>query len=284
MVKANESLEQPMIAPASSSLSLPEILPVEETLRRVLAQDSQRGPIGDAMRYAVFGGAGRIRPILTMRIARIAGSHPCMTARAAAAVELLHCASLIVDDLPCMDNDSERRGRAAVHIRFGEATAVLAAHSLVALSARCLVGPEVPEEFLPAMVRLQIRLLDAMDANGLCGGQQMDLDGSGSNAAVTELKTVPLFRLAVEAGSIGGSRWEQWRFPLRSFAREIGAVYQMTDDYLDGDLTDRCALEKQYFAARACLSPLGESAAEPLLELLESLHARIPSPSDRSHR
>lgn len=260
----------------------PETQAVEELLARLLAPESQRGPIGDAMRYSVFGGAGRIRPILALRTGRIAGSPVALTIRAAAAVELFHCASLIVDDLPCMDNDPERRGRPSVHVRFGEATAVLAAHSLVALAARSVVSRDIPAEHLHEMLRFQSKLLEALDANGLCGGQQMDLDGSASAARVTELKTVPLFRLAVEAGSVGGRHWDQWRFPLRSFAREIGVVYQMTDDYLDGDLRDLVTLEAQYSIARQSLAPLGPSLAAPLIDLLEGLHARIPNPGQQA--
>jgi hypothetical protein len=150
---------------------------------------------------------------------------------------------------------------------------------MVALAARCLVSREVPAEYLHDMLRFQSKLLEALDANGLCGGQQMDLDGSASSARITELKTVPLFRLAVEAGSVGGKHWDQWRFPLRSFAREIGVVYQMTDDYLDGELSDLDALEAQYAIARQSLAPLGVAHAAPLLDLLEGLHARIPNAS-----
>lgn len=271
-----------MSAFATSVLSAASTLPpeaqaVEEFLARLLSPEAQRGPIGDAMRYAVFGAAGRIRPILALRTGRIAGSPVALTVRASAAVELLHCASLIVDDLPCMDNDAERRGRPSVHIQFGEATAVLAAHSMVALAARSLVSRDVPAEYLHDMLRFQSKLLEALDANGLCGGQQMDLDGSASSARITELKTVPLFRLAVEAGAVGGKLWDQWRFPLRSFAREIGVVYQMTDDFLDGELDDRNALEEHYAIARQSLAPLGPVQAAPLLDLLEGLHARIPN-------
>ena len=104
------------------------------------------GIVYEAMRYAVLGAAQRVRPILALRVARLFDAPQDHTLCAAAAVELLHCASLIVD-LPCMDDASFRRNRVAVHIRYGEATAVLAAFGLVALAARSLVENSFVETY-----------------------------------------------------------------------------------------------------------------------------------------
>jgi len=280
-----------MTANSLASLVRPESQPVEDRLSSLLSPDSQPGRVGDAMRYAVLAQAGRIRPLLSLRTARILGSPIPIVVNAAAAVELLHCASLVVDDLPCMDNAAERRGRPATHVRFGEATAILAAHSLVALAARSVVhlaGTDASRHGL-SLLRFQMRLLEALDANGLCGGQHFDLEKSASHSRVTELKTVPLFRLALEAGLLGASKQqlpERFRFALRSFAREFGVAYQMTDDWADGDLQSADAIETQYKSALACLMPLGASMAGPLVDLVEALRGRFlsTSPIHSSHR
>jgi geranylgeranyl pyrophosphate synthase len=243
------------------------------------------------MRYAVLAQAGRVRPLLALRTAKMLGSPLPLVISAAASVELLHCASLVVDDLPCMDNASERRGRPATHVRFGQATAVLAAHSLVAVAAKSVIHQTDNDSgrHTAALLRFQMRLLDALDANGLCGGQHFDLERSASSSRITDLKTVPLFRLAMEAGLLGASKQrlpERVRFALRSFAREFGVAYQMTDDWADGDLQIPETVEGQYESALACLKPLGTPMADPLIDLVEALRARFlsTSPIDSGHR
>jgi geranylgeranyl pyrophosphate synthase len=221
-------------------------LSVDRLLEERLA--AQGGPVGDAMRYAVSGGQ-RLRPILALRVAEVFAC-PCETACiAACAVEMLHCASLIVDDLPCMDNDAVRRNRPAVHIQFGEATALLAAFSLVGLAARTVAH-------LPAF---QVKLLQMLDAGSLVGGQALDLVSQGQDRCqVAKLKTVPLFQLAAEAGMLAGD--ESKRKRLLAFSREVGLAYQMKDDKLDGEAADHGELDRQFVRTRALLSPLGVSA------------------------
>ena len=153
---------------------------VNRYLERVFACDpaSSHGVVQEAMRYAVLGSAQRIRPILTMRVARLLGV-PCdLTIRAAAAVELLHCASLVVDDLPCMDDSAERRRKPAVHARYGESTALLAAFGLVALSARSVVDCSAGRDDLGRLLKFQIQLLRSLDCSGLLAGQALDLQAA----------------------------------------------------------------------------------------------------------
>ena len=106
-----------------------EKIMVEDALRDVLPGGQCPGAsrVADAMEYAVLGGGQRLRPLLAVRMGRMAGADGALVMRGAVAVELLHCASLVVDDLPCMDDEAFRRGRATVHREFGESTAVLAA-------------------------------------------------------------------------------------------------------------------------------------------------------------
>ncbi len=240
------------------------------------------GPaISRAMAYAVLGDGQRIRPILALRVARMLGAESEHTVRAAAAVEILHCASLIVDDLPCMDNELMRRGKATTHIEFGEATATLAAFSLVAMAARLAVEAPANERECLQLRRFQLSLLRTLDVGSLVGGQMLDLELSGGERErqrqmMNDLKTVPLFQLAVEAGCVslpGGVPAD-----LGEFGRQFGLAFQLTDDYLDGEIaendTDKETLYQQYDRCREALAPYGANA-EPTLELVEYLESRV---------
>ena len=163
------------LSPAAELKS--ERLAVDDYLNRVLSLEGSAGNgiVHDAMRYAVLGSAQRIRPILALRVARMVQA-PCdLSMRLAASVELLHCASLVVDDLPCMDDSPYRRDRASVHVKFGEATAVLAAFGLVALAARSILEPLGCEDYREQLIEFQLALLRSMDCSGLIAGQAMDL-------------------------------------------------------------------------------------------------------------
>lgn len=250
-------------------------LQVNDYLETVLPPRS--GSVTEAMRYAVLGSGQRLRSILAVRVGRMLGAESAVTIRAAAAVELMHCASLIVDDLPCMDNAQIRRSRPAVHIEFGEATAVLAAFALVALAAR-----SVAEQAC-----FQMRLLSMLDCDNLVGGQALDLELRGDardqhRSRMTELKTVPLFQLAVEAGTLGASYTSSELQRLLRFGREFGSAYQLMDDYLDGELADRMTVDAQFHRAVNLLDPFGARAAF-LTVLLNYLNAKVWE-EDHRHR
>jgi geranylgeranyl pyrophosphate synthase len=237
------------------------------------------GPVRQAMRYAVLGAAQRIRPILALRVARLLRAPMERTLKAAAAVELLHCASLIVDDLPCMDDSPVRRNRPSVHIEFGEAAAVLASFGLVALSARIAAESESSDGDRQWPSSFQIRLLRTLDCSGLIDGQAMDLQLGGLNRAgrcadITELKTVPLFEIAVDAATTFASIDGNERALLRFFGREFGLAFQMTDDLLDGDEVDRVLLDDKLTTLRAVVARFGLQCG-PLEELIDYLHARV---------
>lgn len=231
---------------------------IEAELEQLLA-GSDRGPVRGAMQYAVFGAAAqRIRPLLALRVARLLGAPVRDAALPAAAVELFHCASLIVDDLPCMDNAATRRGQPATHIEFGEAPALLAAFSLVALAARSVI--QFP--------KFQKRLLGVLDCNSLIAGQALDL---------TDLKTVPLFELAIQAGGAASPRFADHEHTLMRFAREFGLAFQMVDDCLDGDQHDHSTALAQLDSARTVATLLGDRAHE-LLEITDYLQYRLARP------
>lgn len=265
------------LRPAFDALSQDRAV-VESFLHNLLArgQDKAPGVVPQAMEYAVMGHAQRTRPILALRLARMLQAETEHTLRAAAAVELIHSASLIIDDLPCMDNEMVRRGRPAVHVQFGEPTAILAGFSMVALAARIVMEAAASEPECIRLRRFQLALLRTLDCSSLIAGQSMDLALVGDErermrSTVNDLKTVPLFQLAVEAGCVscpGGLPQD-----LDRFGRAFGVAFQLTDDFLDGEFHDRKILDDAYAQCRASLQAYG-AHAEPLLELVDSLSAR----------
>ena len=263
------------VALAKENCLVSDRLAVDRYLDSMLA--SQGGPVCEAMRYAVLGSGQRLRPILALRTAVMLRADAAVAMRAAAAVELLHCASLIVDDLPCMDNEQLRRNRPTVHRQFGEATALLAAFALVGLAARSMVEHAC----------FQARLLSMLDCNSLVGGQALDLALTGetrerNRSRVTHMKTVPLFQLAMEAGTLAATCSKMDCALLLQFGKEFGVAYQMADDYLDGEFDDRAAVDEQFSRARVLLNGFPDGASG-LLELVDHLNAKIRE-EDRRHR
>lgn len=264
------------LAAAPSALQSDQQL-VEDYLTELLRskRPDQPTPVLGAMRHAVLEGGQRVRPLLTLRVGRILHAPEPHTMRAAGAVELLHCASLIVDDLPCMDDAKFRRGKPAAHIAFGESTAVLAAFALVALAARTIIEDACNSPHAAEFVSFQHSLLKTLDCSSLIGGQAMDLGlGHSTNrSTIDELKTVPLFTLAVKGGYIFSNLAASNRLRLDSFAREFGYAFQAVDDYLDGDAATPAQAIQRIDSARTHITRFGR-AARPLHELLDHLHAR----------
>ncbi len=256
-----------------------ERVAVDEFLSQLLCLE---GPgsgatiVHDAMRYAVLGAAQRIRPILALRVAQMVGAPLDLALRLAASVELLHCASLVVDDLPCMDDSQYRRDKASVHVKFGEATALLAAFGLVALAARSVLEGTCAEAYRARLVEFQLALLRSLDCSGLIAGQSLDLQCHTSSAAISELKTVPLFNLAVMAGSLLADLQTNERALLNCFGREFGLAFQMSDDLLDGEMVSAEPFEEKLSTLRAAIRPFGAASAS-LENLIDYLHARIPA-------
>lgn len=230
------------------------------------------------MEYATFGPGQRLRPILAMRIARALGIESALTIRAAAAVELLHCASLIVDDLPCMDDDRQRRGRPATHVVYGESTALLAAFGLVGLAGRSLLTLRFHPSSAGAILAFQARLLGVLDLAGLCEGQDMDLRLQGDERAllrsrINELKTVPLFELAGYAGSLPLNPESPSALAAVEFTRAFGRAYQFVDDFLDGEILGR---NRALSSVRKCRTLLDYFQPAPeLYELIDLLEQRL---------
>jgi geranylgeranyl pyrophosphate synthase len=256
---------------------------IDRELDVVVPEPMPGDVVAEAIRYAVFGGAQRMRPLLSLRVARLLGAETPAVLRAAVATELVHCASLVIDDLPCMDDAVTRRGRPSVHLRFGEATAILAGFAMVALAARGTMDPVVANGSAARLARFQWNLLGVLDPGSLIRGQSLDLESSAPSrsALITELKTVPLFELAVEAGGVSSPVYDRREPELREFARQYGLAFQMTDDYLDHDLENPDTALRQVGRARSLAVALASGTNE-LVELVDYLHVKIVE--DRRHR
>ena len=195
--------------------------------------------LGDAMRYAVLDGGKRLRPLLVLAASEAVDGHAEAALRAACAVELIHAYSLVHDDLPCMDNDVLRRGKPTVHVKFGEAGALLAGDALQALAFELLTpdGTGISPAVQATLCRLLAR---AAGSQGMAGGQAIDLASVG--VALTEaelrtmhrLKTGALLQGSVEMGAAcGDALAPQSLAALRDYGAAVGLAFQVVDDILD---------------------------------------------------
>jgi farnesyl diphosphate synthase len=221
---------------------------VESLLETLLAEQERllegagSGRLMAAMRHAVLGGGKRLRPFLIVETARLLGAEGEGALRAGCAVELLHCYSLVHDDLPSMDDDDLRRGRPTVHRAFDEATAILAGDALQTLAFEVMVDARThPDGALRA--ELAFGLARASGLAGMVGGQMLDLEAEGrwggaepGKAEVRRLqamKTGALLAFSVQAGAIVGRADPVARESLLAFGRALGAAFQVADDILD---------------------------------------------------
>ncbi|WP_152044676.1 polyprenyl synthetase family protein [Aureimonas psammosilenae] len=197
-----------------------------------------QGALERAMRAGVMAPGKRLRPLITVIAAEDLGGSTSAAIDAGCAVEMVHAASLVLDDLPCMDNATLRRGLATVHLEHGEDTAVLVAVGALAGSTQLLAG--IPELSAEARLEAIAILSRAVGVRGLVGGQFEDLRGGPSKRGVAEiaaangLKTGSLFSAAVEIGGVVAGVRDGVKAELRTFAEELGHAFQLMDDLLDG--------------------------------------------------
>ena len=198
-----------------------------------------------AMRHGVLNGGKRMRPLLVYATGAALGAADADLDAAAVAVELVHCYSLVHDDLPAMDDDALRRGQPTVHVAFDEATAILAGDALQALAFDVLARAPLPPEQRVAMLA---ELARAAGVAGMCGGQALDIDATGTwgtaNAGdanfhladlerLHALKTGALLRCAVRLGALAGGASPAQRQALDAYADALGLAFQIKDDLLD---------------------------------------------------
>jgi geranylgeranyl pyrophosphate synthase len=201
--------------------------------------DQEPRAIHEAMRAAVLDGGKRVRPLLMTAVFDLEGHPPEAVLDAACGLEMLHAASLIIDDLPSMDNARERRGQPAAHVRFGEATAILAAMGLVAEAFR-LVSINDDQLGMPEAGLAAVReLARAMGTAGIVTGQHLDLATRPDGITTTQLeevcihKAAALFLAAVRIPAVLLSLPDDKTKALERYALSLGLAFQVTDDLLD---------------------------------------------------
>lgn len=253
----------------------------------------------EAVRYALFSGGKRLRPVLTLLGAELVGAKPETVLPAAVAVEFIHTSSLIFDDLPCMDNANERRGQTSLHARFGEGLAVLAAIGFLNASYALVFAnwQTSPERAIAA----HAEIVECVGAAGMLGGQSVDLAlaasaGDFSNRNMTDavsndefkfetiknLKTSALMRLAVRVGAILAGAKNAELAHLSGFANLLGDAYQLSDDLIDlsedGEIFSESktfAIKQGKNAAQNQLENLIERAKAVLIENFPDTNARV---------
>ena len=221
-----------------------QLVRVEQALNSWVAnQDNGPAPAGlanlnIAMRYAVLDGGKRLRPLLVLAASEAVGGNPQAALRAACAVELIHAYSLVHDDMPCMDNDVLRRGKPTVHVKFGEAQALLAGDALQALAFE-LLTPDDDALPAPMQARLCRMLAHAAGGQGMAGGQAIDLASVGLPLTFEQLhdmhrlKTGALLQASVLMGASCGAASAAVMNALRDYGAAVGLAFQVVDDILD---------------------------------------------------
>jgi farnesyl diphosphate synthase len=212
---------------------------IEATLDLLLPkQPGPEAPLFEAMRYAALGGGKRLRPFLTQQCGRLFDVGTAPLRQVAAAIEFVHIYSLVHDDLPAMDDDAMRHGKATVHRAFDEATAILAGDALLTLAFGVLARPDTHAD---PFVRCELiaRLAAAAGARGMVCGQMMDLRSDTYDHTIDtvtrlqRLKTGALIAFACEAGGLMAKASPRAMSALNGFAHDLGLAFQITDDLLD---------------------------------------------------
>jgi farnesyl diphosphate synthase len=218
-----------------------------EAVTRVLDEmlapvEGPRGRVIEAMRYSALGGGKRLRPFLVCESARLFEVPQARALRVAAAIEMVHCYSLIHDDLPAMDDSALRRGRATAHVAFDEATAILAGDGLLTEAFAVLADARTHDK---AAVRIALvaALAAASGAAGMVGGQMIDISPERSAldldgiSHLQSLKTGALIRFSCEAGALLAEAAAAEREALVVYAQDLGLAFQIADDILDAEST-----------------------------------------------
>jgi farnesyl diphosphate synthase len=259
---------------------------VEQALSRWVVADAPAG-LGEAMRYAVLDGGKRLRPLLVLAACEAVEGNEEAALRAACAVELIHAYSLVHDDMPCMDNDILRRGKPTVHVKFGQAQALLAGDALQALAFELLApeGGAVPASIQANLCRLLAR---AAGHSGMAGGQAIDLASIGQALTEAQLremhrrKTGALLQGSVMMGAACGTPAAGARTALAAYGDAMGPAFQVVDDILDvtadsatlGKTAGKdAAQDKPTYVSLLGLERSSAYAQELLAQALEALSA-----------
>jgi len=251
---------------------------VNKSIERLLPEtDLAENHLYQAMRHGTLNGGKRLRPFLVMHSASLFNVNPSRARRVAAALEFVHCYSLIHDDLPAMDDAALRRGKATVHRQYDEATAVLAGDALLTLSFEVLSESETHED---PRVRCELihALAKAAGGHGMAGGQMLDLiaedkeNDLGTISRLQRMKTGKLMAFACEAGAILGKGSDQHRRALCNYAHDLGLAFQVTDDILDVEAdpqdTGKDTGKDEQAGKATFVSAMGKEQAKERAEML----------------
>ena len=213
---------------------------VDGALERWLPVQGDHPPkVHEAMRYSVFAGGKRLRPILALLACEAVGGDPENAMPAAAALEMIHTYSLIHDDLPAMDDDDYRRGRRTCHRVYGEAIAILAGDALLTHAFRVLADAESARVRPDDRLRIVAEIAEAAGSRGMVGGQAMDILAEGREIDHPTLqylhthKTGALIRASVRVGAIAGGASEEQLGAITRYGERVGLAFQIVDDILD---------------------------------------------------
>jgi len=252
---------------------------VNRTMERLLPETESlaEAELFEAMRHGTLSGGKRMRPFLVVQSAFLFNVPSARARRVAAALEFVHCYSLIHDDLPAMDDAALRRGKPTVHKQYGDATAILAGDALLTLAFEVLSEPETHDD---PRVRCELvrALAQASGGHGMVGGQMLDLLGEksafdlGTISRLQRMKTGKLMAFACEAGAILGKAGEHQRRALCNYAHDLGLAFQVTDDILDVESTTQDTgkdTRKDAAAGKATfVSTMGKEQARERAEML----------------
>lgn len=254
------------------------VIDVNKTISRLLPQtELAEARLYEAMRHGVLSGGKRLRPFMVMQSAKIFNCDPARARNVAAAVEFLHCYSLVHDDLPAMDNSDLRRGVPTVHMRYDEATAILAGDALLTLAFEVLASPDTHPD-PNVRVELVRKLAEASGPQGMVGGQMLDLIGEeaefdlGTISRMQRMKTGKLMAFACEAGAILGKADDVHKKALNNYAFDLGLAFQVTDDILDVEqttvMTGKPANQDEKAGKSTFVSTMGKEQAKSRAEML----------------
>ena len=212
---------------------------IDDCLKIILSESDQSSEeLSQAMEYSVMNGGKRIRPMMMLASAIAIDIDTQHVIPYAAAIELLHSFSLIHDDLPCMDDDSLRRGQPTTHVKYGEATATLAADSLQSLAFELMAKAEFPES-KSSQLELISMIANSIGSAGMAGGQSLDLDSENkkldpsSVENIYMLKTGKLLQASILGPTYFSALDEEKVLALKSFSESIGVAFQIQDDLIE---------------------------------------------------
>ncbi len=212
------------------------------------------GPLYKAMRYSLFTGGKRVRPVIVKLCARLGSPREGKLEAAMTAIEYIHTYSLIHDDLPSMDDDNMRRGKPSVHVKFGEAMAILAGDALLTEAFRVAASS--------GDCRISLVLAENAGAAGMVAGQAADIYGDEKEDFINDLKTAKLFKASAVIGGIAGGLNRKRLDKLALYGENLGKAFQLRDDILDEEASPEAFLKaKEYIKeAKRALKKEGEGS------------------------